>query len=268
MEKPGWKTEAVKGKLVETKFDKWMLLAQVVYQIVVWDTPITKKLQRTEELLSHLTLEEKEMFQITEDDEEGLRVNYGLIKYYDNVLSYPQVFTGKTWVTSKNLTVEEKCNYLSKPKRGITGWSDSFSVDWDKRTLTLEGEKKLIEDVIEKKGFTVFAVPVDPRDVYCKLESFKRENDGWNPHEDGDDDDYSSYQFYSKNKKLDFGKDDPLIWCVAFYVKNRSLLPQVKHAYRQYVLEARKLIGSILQRMMKQLEGKTVYVIPEERKIP
>lgn len=266
LKKPGWKTETVEGKQVETRFDKWMLLAQVVYQIVVWDTPITKKLQRMQELLSHLTSEEKETFQITEDDEEGLRVNFDLIKYYDHVLSFPQAFAGETRLTFKVLTEEEKRGYLSKPKRGITGWSNSFAVHWNRRSLTLEGKQQLIENAIEKKGFTLFGVLVDPRDVYCKLKSSERENEGWNPHKD--DDDYDSYQTYNKNKKLDFGKDDPLIWRVNFYVRNSSLLPQVKSAYREHVLKARKLIGNILQRMMKQLEGKTVYLIPEEKRVP
>lgn len=256
---PFWKTEAVEGKVTETKFDKWTLLAQVVYQIVVWDTPVTKKLQRTQDLLAQLTPEEKEMFQITLEDEEKLGAIFYLIKYYNNVLSAPSAFTGQVLLTNKVLTAEEKRNYMTRPKKW-GGW-----VCWDKRNLTYEGKKKFIEQITEKRRFTLFGVLVDPKDVYCKLKSSEQESDGW----DGrDKKDYSAYQSYPNNKKFDFGNDDPLIWRVNFYVRASSLLPFVKNAYKDYVLKARNLIGNILQRMMKQLEGKTVYVIPEERKIP
>ncbi len=264
--KPTWKTEGVKGKITETKFDKWTLLAQVVYQIVVWDTPITKKLQRTQELLSNLTPEEKQMFQIIIEDEEGLNENLDLVKYYGGLLARPEIFVGEACFASKVLTEEEKRVYLTRPRKE-PGGDNYFYIHWNERALTVEGEE-LLKGQITGKRFTLFGVEVDSSDVYCKLKSFEPKNDGWNPGEDDDDDEFNSLQSYRENRKLDFGKDDPLVWRVDFYVQNAFMLPLVKRAFSKHVLTARNLIGSILQRMMKQLEGKTVYVIPEERVIP
>lgn len=260
-QKPGWKKEAVEGVALETVFDKWSLLAQVCWQIVVADRPLKWKLQRTQDLLSHLTPKEKKVFNITTEDEEKLNNVLQSIRQYKYLLNHKNIFTNDFFLTRKTLSDEEKRNFLTKPERE----SYYSAVHWDKRSLTGEGEAKLIAETIS--NISLFGVQVKLEWVYCKLKYYEREPDTW---KDEDYKDYKSYQFYGEDKikQLDLGKDDPLIWRVSFYARADYLLTRVQTMYHERVLNARELIGSILQKMMKQFEGKKVYVIPEERKIP
>ncbi len=258
---PGYKKEVEEGALIETVFDKWNLLAQVCWQIVVADRSLIWKLQRTQDLLSHLTPQEKEIFNITMGDEQKLNDVLSSIRLYDQVLSSKLAFTKDFLLTRRTLSVEEKRSYLTRPERERY----NNAVHWDRRSLTLEGEAKLVAEAIG--DHSLFGVQVEPENIYCKLKPHERTPDSWKGEDRRDCD---NYQFYDDDEieKLDFGEDDPLIWRVSFYVRGSYLLGQIQNRYHQQILEARKLIGSILQKMMKQLEGKTVYVIPEERKIP
>jgi hypothetical protein len=68
------KETQVYGYVHEEKFDKWMYIAAVCRQIIIWDLPHTqRKLARTQDLLSFLTKEEKKQFKIRPEDEEELR---------------------------------------------------------------------------------------------------------------------------------------------------------------------------------------------------
>jgi hypothetical protein len=264
--KPKWKTEALESRLVETKFDKWQLLGQVAWQLVVWDKPVTWKLKRLQEMLSMLTPEEKQMFEITEEDEEEVRRLYVEIKYYEQLLVTPEAFRGKTLLATHTLTTEEKRKYLTRPKKKSAGYWEGFWLHWDERQLTEEAQKRLLEALAKDDEFTIFGLKVDWKDVFCKLQYLKREPDGWDRRED--DDCYKAFQHYSEGRKVDFGKDDPLIWKVNFYVSNASMMVKVQNSLNTCLTDARRLIGDVLRRMMRQLEGRTVYVIPEERRIP
>lgn len=234
--KLGWKKEAKEGYAVESPFDKYALLAQKIYQIIVWDMPIEARLLKTYELLSYLDEEEKTTFQINSEDEKKLAEAIDISRENKRLMA--------------QLSGTENSHYWDGKYPLTTQVLKADEVEYKKSRhpeIKMDALVKRISDLV--KTLTLWGFKIEPKNITYKIRK----------------------KWIVGEEKARFAKGyiyDSDVFYIDFSTPSNWLHKKMRRRHYTETMQQQLLIGRILKGMLTAFQGKKILIIPEERMIP